>query len=106
MTAKVRLVVSDQNSAELEALRRSYNSFLIVLQNIAAEEAASTTTSVQSAAALSAALSTGLDSSSAPHVGTNRLVYGVRPTPTQPLHRSDKASAVVKLETMTAADKF
>jgi len=103
MAAKVRLVVSDQNSAELEALRRSYNSFLIVLQNIAAEEAAATTTSVQSAAALSAALSTGIDSSSAPHVGTGRLVYGVRPTPTQPLHRAEE---VVKLETMTAADKF
>lgn len=103
MACKARLVVGDQNSAELDALRRSFNSLLIVLQNIAAEEAAATTTAVQAAAALSNALSTGLDSSSAPHVGTGRLVYGVHPTPTHPARAVED---VTKLEAMDAASKF
>jgi len=103
MAAKVRLVIGDQNSLELDALRRSYNSLLIVLQNIAAEQAAATTTATQAAAALSTALSTGLDSSNAPHVGTGRLVYGVRPTPTHPARRAEE---VTQLDTMTAADKY
>lgn len=103
MAAKVRLVVSDQNSAELEALRRSYNSFLIVLQNIAFEQAAATTTATQAAQALSDALSTGVDSNNAPHVGTSRLVFGVRPTPNQPLHKAEK---VTDLKPMLAADKY
>lgn len=103
MSVKVRLVVSDQNSTELEALRRSFNSLLLILQNIAAEEAAATTTAVQSALALSTALSTGSDTDAAPHVGTGRLVYGIRPTPTQPLHAKVVAP---DLKVMTTADKF
>ena len=103
MAAKVRLVVGDQNSAELQALMRSWNSFLLVLQNIAAEEAAGTTTAVQSALALSTALSTGIDISAAPHVGTGRMVYGIRPTPTHPQRRAEEIN---RLETMTTADQF
>lgn len=103
MAAKVRLIVGDQNSAELQALYRSWNSFLLVLQNIAAEEAAGTTTAVQAAAALRDALANGVDVSAAPHVGTGRLVYGIRPTPTHPQRRAED---VTKLETMTTADTF
>lgn len=103
MAAKVRLIVGDQNSAELQALYRSYNSLLLILQNAFALQAAATTTAVQTAAGLSNALSTGLDSDVAPYTGTQRLVYGIRPTPTHPQRRAED---VTKLETMTAADTF
>lgn len=103
MAAKARIVIGDQNSAELDALKRSFNSLLVVLQNIAAEEAAATTTAVQAAAALSAALSTGLDSSSAPHVGTGRMVVGVKSSPTIPMRAEE---TVTRLVDMTAADKY
>ncbi len=103
MAAKVRLVVGDQNSAELQALMRSWNSFLVILQNIAAEEAAATTTAVEAAQALADALENGIDESNAPHVGTGRLVYGIRPTPTHPQRR---AEVVTDLQTMSASDTF
>lgn len=103
MAAKVRLVVGDQNSAELQALYRSWNSFLLILQNIAAEEAAGTTTALQSAAALSNALSTGKDTDTTGHTGTQRLVYGIRATPTHPQRGAEEVN---KLQTMTTADPF
>lgn len=103
MAAKVRVIVGDQNSAELQALYRSFNSLILVLQNVAAEEAAATTTAVQAAAALSNALSTGLDSDIGPHVGTQRLVYGIKASPNHPQRRAEE---VTKLEPMTSADKF
>lgn len=103
MAAKVRSIVGDQNSAELQAMFRSWNSFLLILQNIAAEQAAGTTTATQAAAALRDALANGVDSSAAPHVGTGRLVYGIKQSPNPP-QRS--AEVVTKLETMTTADKF
>lgn len=103
MAAKVRLVVGDQNSAELQALTRSFNSLLLILENAFALEAAGTTTSIQMAAGLSNALSTGKDTDVAPHVGTQRMVYGIRPTPTHPQRR---AEVVTELQTMTAADTF
>lgn len=103
MAAKVRLVVGDQNSAEFQALCRSFNSLLLVLQNAFAEEAAATTSAVERANALSNALSTGLDSDTTNHTGTQRLVYGIRPTPTHPQRRAED---VTKLETMNNSDKF
>lgn len=103
MAAKARVVIGDQNSAEFDALRRSFNSLLVILQNIAAEQAAATTTAVQAAAALSSALSTGLDSSSAPHVGTGRMVYGVQPSPLAPARAAEEQA---KLVDMTASSKF
>ena len=90
--AKARLVVSDQNSAELEAMRRSYNSLLLVLENIASEVDATTLTAAQGFTALLSALSTGVDSSTTnSHVPTGRMVVGIRPTPTHPLHRDRKS---------------
>lgn len=103
MAAKVRLIVGDQNSAELQALYRSWNSFLLILQNIAAEEAAGTTSAVESAAALSNALSTGKDSDTVNHTGTQRLVYGIRATPTHPQRSAEDLN---KLQTMISADPF
>lgn len=106
MAAKVRLVKGDQNSAELEALRRSFNSLLLILQNIAAEQAAATTTAVQAAQALSDAIANGIDNTNAPHTGTGRLLYGIKPTPTHPLHATDKTVQAAGLKTMNVADKF
>lgn len=103
MAAKVRLVVGDQNSLELQALERSFNSLLLILQNIAAEEAAATTSAVEAAAALSNALSTGKDTDTTNHTGTQRLVYGIRPTPTHPQRR---AEVVTELQTMQSSDTF
>lgn len=103
MAAKVRVIPGDMNSLELQALFRSYNSLLLILQNAYALEAAATTTSVQAAAGLSNALSTGLDSTVGPHVGTGRLVYGIRPTPTHPQRRAEEVN---RLETMNIADTY
>lgn len=103
MAAKVRSVVGDQNSAEIQALTRSFNSLLLVLQNAFALEAAATTTSVQAAAGLSNALSTGVDTTVGPHVGTGRLVYGIRTTPTHPQRGVEE---VTRLEVMSVSDKF
>lgn len=103
MAAKARVVIADQNSAEFDALRRSYNSLLLVLQNIAAEAAATTITDVQAWTAISTAISTGVDSTSAPHTGTGRMVVGVSPTP---LHPARAAEEVAKLVDMTSTSKF
>jgi hypothetical protein len=101
--AKARIVVGDQNSAEFDALKRSFNSLLIVLENIAIEEAASTTTAVQAAQALADALTTGVDVSNSPHVGTGRMVVGIKSSPSIPSRRAEEAN---KLVSMVAADKF
>lgn len=103
MAAKVRVIVGDQNSAELQALYRSWNSFLLILENIASEEAAGTTTALQSAAALANALSTGKDTNTTNHTGTQRMVYGIRATPTHPQRSAEDMN---KLQPMTIADSF
>lgn len=82
--AKARIVVGDQNSAELDALKRSYNSLLVVLENIAQEASTAVTTPVQAFTAMFVALDTGRDSSAAPHVGTQRMVFGIRSQPNVP----------------------
>ncbi|NJL53721.1 hypothetical protein HC928_00350 [bacterium] len=103
--AKARVVVGDQNSAEFDALRRSFNSLLVVLERIASEVDATTLTAVEGFSALEAALTNGVDASGTPaaHVGTGRQVVGVKPTP---LHPARRAEEVVKLVDMAAADKF
>jgi hypothetical protein len=102
--AKARIVIGDQNSAELDALKRSFNSLLVVLEQIAIEEAATTTTAVQSAQALANALTTGVDSTaSTGHTPTGRMVVGIKSTPGIPSRRAEEAN---KLVTMSSADKF
>jgi len=76
--ARARSVVSDQNSQELDELRRQFNNLLLVLQRNARDEADATTTAVQAAEALATALEGGTD------VDTGREINGVRPTPTHP----------------------
>lgn len=103
--AKARVVVGDQNSAEFDELRRSFNSLLVVLENICAEVVATTLTAEEGLEALDAALSTGVDSSGTPaaHVGTGRQVVGVKPQVLAPPRRKED---VLKLVDMAAADKF
>lgn len=100
MSVKARKVVGDQNSAEFDELRRNFNALLLILQNIAAEHSAGTTTSTQAMTALSTALSTGTDSTSAPHTGTLLTINGVVPTPRHP----DRPR--VEAQELTTADKL
>jgi hypothetical protein len=102
--AKARVVVGDQNSAEFDALKRSFNSLLVVLEQIATEVDATTLTAIQGFTALKTALSTGVDSSAAPHVGTGRFVVGVKSSPVLPPRGPvESAEALVS---MAVADKF
>lgn len=103
--AKARVVIADQNSAEVDALRRSFNSLIVVLENISAEVVATTLTPIQGFEALGAALDTGRDASGtpAPHVGTGRLVTGIKVTPAYPPRKAESASELVE---MVAADKY
>lgn|SRR5690606_19455768 len=103
--AKARSVISDQNSAEFDELRRSFNSLLIVLQNIADEVADATLTAEEGFEALAAALETGVDEDGTPagHVGTRRQVVGVKGSPVRPLR---SAEDVRKLVDMRPEDKY
>lgn len=105
--AKARHVIGDQNSAEFDALRRSFNSLLLVLEQLATEVDASTITTTQVWTVLKAAINSGVDSSAAggvsAHVGTGRQPVGVSPSP---LHPARAAEESIKLVPMAAADKF
>jgi hypothetical protein len=104
--AKARVVVGDQNSAEFDALKRSYNSLLLILENIASEVVGSALTPAEGFAALLAALNTGVDSGGVPgpaHVGTGRFLVGVKSTPPIPPRSAETVSTLVS---MTDSDKF
>lgn len=80
--AKVRLVVGDQSSAELDQLRRTCNALLLVLENLAGT---SFTALADFQEALENTLSTGLDSdfttatNSDDYSGTGVELVGLRP---------------------------
>jgi hypothetical protein len=103
--AKARVVVGDQNSAEFDALKRSYNSLLLILENIASEVDAATLTPAEGFSALLAALVAGVDVSGTPaaHVGTGRFLVGVKSTPPIPPRSAETVSTLV---TMTDSDRF
>lgn len=103
--AKARVVVGDQNSAEFDALKRSYNSLLLVLEQVAAEVDAGTLTAAEGFSALLAALVAGVDVSGTPaaHVGTGRFVVGVKSTPPIPPRSAESVNTLVD---MTDADKY
>lgn len=89
--AKARLVVADQNSAELDQIRRGLNALMVVLENVASEVDAGNITADEAFTALLTTLSTGLDSTIASidggantYTGTEREVVGCRPTPLHP----------------------
>ena len=80
--ARVRLVVGDQSSAEVDQLRRTVNALLLVLENLAGT---TFTDHADLQEALANTLSTGVDSdfttttSADSYVGTNVEVVGLRP---------------------------
>lgn len=65
--ARARKVVADQNSQELDELRRQFNNLLAIIENAA------------DLAAVQTAIADGVDSAE-----TGREINGVRPTPTHP----------------------
>jgi hypothetical protein len=84
---RVRLIVGDQQSAEFEQLRRSYNNLLRVLENIASQVGGNIPADSQSAFdVLNGVISTGDDASGSggvgAYVGTDNEILGLRPTPT------------------------
>lgn len=104
-SVKAKVVIGDQASAEYDALKRSYNSLLLVLKNISDEVVATTLTPIQGFQAISNALATGVDGSGtpAPHVGTGRMVTGIKSTPSIPIRRAEETSTLVD---MSDADKY
>lgn len=89
--AKARLVVADQNSAELDQIRRGLNSLMVVLENLASEVDAGNITADEAFTALYTTMSTGSDGTIASidggantYTGTGREVAGTRPTPLHP----------------------
>jgi len=103
--AKARRVIGDQNSAELDALKRSYNSLLVVLERVCEEVVATTLTPAEGFEAILNALNTGVDSSGTPaaHVGTSRLVVGVASSPPIPPRSAESAGDLVE---MVPSDKY
>lgn len=104
--AKAKTVVGDLGSAEVQALVRSYNSLLIVLQNIVAEKIATHMTVDQAFVALNHVLSTGVDNATSgvgTYVPTGRMVYGVK---SSPVHPGRSAETPATLVDMGKADKF
>lgn len=98
MAIRVRRVVSDNSSQEVDELRRQFNNLLLILENVATENAGAMTVD-QAFAAIAQALSTGTDSDSANHVGTGREINGVRPAPTHPrrarVQKTESADATI-----------
>lgn len=87
MAIRVRRVVSDNSSQEVDELRRQFNNLLLVVENMCALVAAGTVTTAElGLEALGLAISTGTDTTASVtnHVGTGRELNGVRPTPTHP----------------------
>lgn len=81
---KVRTVTGDQNSEELDQLRRGVHALFAILEQIASEVDATTLTAEQGFTALFDALLSGVDSSAGSHVGTGLALEGVLPTPKHP----------------------
>lgn len=84
--AKVRLVVGDTPSVEVDQLRRSMNALLLIIENVASQVSAGDVTAEEGFTALQAALSAGMDDDiegvgggSNNYVGTKVEVVGLRP---------------------------
>lgn len=89
--AKARRVIADQSSEEFDQLRRSVNTILVVLQNVAAEVDAGNITADEAFTALYSTLSTGLDSTIAnidsganTYTGLGVTIEGLIPSPKHP----------------------
>ena len=94
--AKARKVVADQNSEELDQLRRTVHSLMIILENVGTNLAAAIDPA-DVGTALEAAIATGVDSdTSGGYVPTGIEIVGVDPTPKHP--RRPKGGKIVDLD--------
>ena len=84
--AKGRRVVADQNSEELDQLRRLCHTMLIMLENLGTDlEAAADVDAINDVGTgLQAAVSTGVDSAATNYTGSELAVEGVIPSPKHP----------------------
>lgn len=84
--AKGRRVVGDQNSEELDQLRRTVHTLMIMLENLGTSlGAALDFTDVNNIGdGLNAAFVTGIDSAATDYTGSGLPVEGVIPTPKHP----------------------
>jgi hypothetical protein len=89
--ARARKVVSDTHSAEMDEVRRTLHSLMLVLESVASSVDAGTITADEAFTALLAALQTGsddditnIDGGANDYVGSGKELAGVRPTPTHP----------------------
>lgn len=104
--AKGRRVVGDQNSEELDQMRRCLHGVVIALENVASEVDAGNITADEAFTVLLASLSTGLDSDitgvdggANNYAGTAVALEGVIPTPKHP-----RRPNVGKVEDLNPAD--
>ena len=98
---RVREIVGDTQSAEIQQMRRSFNSLLRIIENVATLATATTITDLQAWEAIQDAIATGLDSDNSPYVGTGQELVGVRVTPTA--LRKAQANARVVEDDLTDA---
>lgn len=84
--AKGRRVVGDQNSEELDQLRRCVHTLLLVLSSVATQigDAANAAAISDIADGLANAIDTGVDSDVSGYTGTGLALEGVIPTPQHP----------------------
>lgn len=84
--AKVRKVIGDQNSEELDQLRRCVHTLMIMLENLGTDlGAAADFTDVNNIGdGLNAAFVTGVDTAATDYTGSGLVVEGVDPTPKAP----------------------
>lgn len=96
--AKARKVVGDQNSEELDQLRRCVHTLMIMLENLGTDLANATADSsvTNIGVGLAAALSTGVDSAATGYTGSGLNIEGVDPTPKAP--RRPSVGKVVDLD--------
>ena len=98
---RVREIVGDTQSAEIQQMRRSFNSLLRIIENVATLATATTINDLQAWEAIQDALVTGLDSDNTPYVGTGQEMVGIRVTPTA--RRKAQANARVVEDDLTDA---
>ncbi len=96
--AKARKVVADQNSEELDQLRRCVHTMMIMLQNLGTDlAAAAAVANINNiGTGLEAAMSTGVDTAATDYTGSGLVIEGVDPTPKAP--RRPSVGKVVDLD--------
>lgn len=84
--AKARRVVGDQNSEEMDQVRRLLHTLLIMLENLGTdlENAAAVSNINNIGTGLAAAINTGVDSAATDYTGSELVVEGVIPSPKHP----------------------